>query len=179
MSAGREIDEITGQIVDAAVKLNMRLGPGLLESVYQVVLARELERRGLMVERQKPISFGFDGLRFDDAFRIDPLVEGRVVVELKSVEALLPVHFKQLLIYLRLLNLPVGQLINFGAATMTERLKRVVNNYDPSLSAPPRLRVNKNALANVQGHENERKLEIEVSRGNADAEENANRRPYR
>jgi len=110
-------------------------------------------------------------LRFDDAFRIDLFVERCVAVELKSVEALLPVHFKQVLTYLRLLNLPVGLLINFGAATMTEGLKRVVNNYDASLFAPPRLRVNKNALANVPGHENERKLEIEVSRGNAETAE--------
>jgi GxxExxY protein len=142
MKKGLETDEITGQVVDAAFKLHTRLGPGLLESVYELVLARELERRGLTVERQKPVSFEFDGLRFDDAFRIDLLIEGCVVVELKSVETLAPVHSKQILTYLRLLNLPVGLLINFGAATMKEGLHRVVNNYQPSSSAPPRLRVN-------------------------------------
>ena len=120
----------------------LRLGPGLLESVYELVLAKELERRGLKVETQKPVSFEFDGLRFDDAFRVDLLIEGRVVVELKSVETLAPVHSKQILTYLRLLNLPVGLLIKFGAATMKEGLHRVVNNYQPSSSAPPRLRVN-------------------------------------
>jgi len=137
-----EIDEITGQVVDAALKLHTRLGPGLLESVYELVMARELERRGLTVEKQKPVSFEFDGLQFNEAFRVDLLVEGRVVVELKSVETLAPVHSKQLLTYLRLLNLPVGLLINFGAATMKEGLHRIVNNYTPTPSASPRLRVN-------------------------------------
>lgn len=137
-----EIDEITGQVVDAALKLHMQLGPGLLESVYELVLARELERRGLIVERQKAVSFHFDGLRFDDAFRVDLLIDGCVVIEVKSVETLAPVHSKQLLTYLRLLNLPVGLLINFGAATMKAGLHRIVNNYYPSPSAPPRLRVN-------------------------------------
>jgi GxxExxY protein len=142
MKKSLEIDQITGEVVDAAFKLHTRLGPGLLESVYEIVLARELERRDLTVERQKPVSFEFDGLRFDDAFRVDLLIEECVVVELKSVETLAPVHSKQILTYLRLLNLPVGLLINFGAATMKEGLHRVVNNYQPSPSAPPRLRVN-------------------------------------
>ena len=142
LKENHEIDEITGQVVDAAFKLHTRLGPGLLESVYELVLARELERRGLRVERQKPISFEFDGLQFDNAFCVDLLIDWCVVVELKSVETLAPVHSKQILTYLRLLNLPVGLLINFGAATMKEGLHRVVNNYQPSSSAPPRLRVN-------------------------------------
>ena len=90
MNRNLEIDEITGQVVDAAVKLNALAWLGLLEAVYELVLARELERRGLTVERQKPVSFEFDGLRFSDAFRVDLLVEGRVVVELKSVEK--PAH---------------------------------------------------------------------------------------
>lgn len=118
LKENHEIDEITGQVVDAAFKLHTRLGPGLLESVYELVLARELERRGVRVERQKPISFEFDGLRFDNAFCVDLLIDGCVVVELKSVETLAPVHSKQVLTYLRLLNLPVGLLINFGSATM-------------------------------------------------------------
>jgi len=137
-----EIDEINGQVVDAAFKVHSGLGPALLESVYELVLARELERRGFTVERQKSLSFEYDGLQFDDALRVDLLIEGCVVVELKSVETLAPVHSKQVLTYLRLLNLPVGLLINFGAATMKEGLHRIVNNYQPSLSASPRLRVN-------------------------------------
>ncbi|MGA2226903.1 MAG: GxxExxY protein [Syntrophobacteraceae bacterium] len=91
-----------------------------------------------MVERQKPVSFEFDGLRFEVAFRVDLLVEGCVVVELKSVETLAPVHSKQILTYIRLLNLPVGLLINFGAATMKESLHRVVNKYQPPCSSAPR-----------------------------------------
>ena len=138
----REIDDITGEIVDAAYKLHTRLGPGLLESVYEMVLAKEMERRGLRVQRQRAVSFEFDGLRFEEAFRVDLLVEDVVVVELKSVETLAPVHSKQVLAYLRLLNLPVGLLLNFGAATMKEGLHRVVNDYVPSPSAAPRLRVN-------------------------------------
>jgi iron complex transport system substrate-binding protein len=138
----RELDEITGEIVDAAMKLHTRLGPGLLESVYEVILARELERRGLIVSRQMPVAFEFDGMHFEEGFRVDLLVETIVVVELKSVERLAPVHSKQLLTYLRLLNLPVGLLINFGEATLKEGLHRIVNNYDPSSSASPRLRVN-------------------------------------
>lgn len=136
----QDIDEITGEIVDAAVKVHTLLGPGLLESVYEVVLARALERRGLKVERQKPVSFEFDGMRFDEGFRLDLLVEGVVVVELKSVEKLAPVHPKQLLTYLRLLHLQVGLLINFGVPTLKEGLHRIVNHYQPSAS--PRLRVN-------------------------------------
>ncbi len=142
----KSIDYITGQIVDAAYKLHIGLGPGLLESVYEMVLTKELQRRGLTVERQKPVSFEFDGLFFEDGFRVDLLMEGVVIVELKSVENLAPVHPKQLLTYLRLLNRSVGLLINFGAATLKEGLHRIVNNYIPppfsSDSASPRLRVN-------------------------------------
>jgi iron complex transport system substrate-binding protein len=138
----KEIGEIAGEIVDAAYKLHTRLGPGLLEPVYEVVLARELERRGLRVERQKDIDFELDGMRFQSAFRVDLLVEGCVVVELKSVENWAPVHSKQVLTYLRLLDLPVGLLLNFGAATMKEGMHRIVNNCVPPSSAIPRLRVN-------------------------------------
>jgi GxxExxY protein len=137
----KDLEQITGIIVDAAYHLHTRLGPGLLESVYEAVLARELVRRGLKVERQRPVAFEFDGLRFDEGFRVDLLVENVVVVELKSVEKLAPVHAKQLLTYLRLLDLSVGLLINFGAATLKEGLQRVVNHYEPSAS--PRLRVNR------------------------------------
>ena len=135
----RPLDEITGGIVDAAFKLHVGIGPGLLESVYEAVLARDLARRDFKVERQRPLSFEFDGIRFDEALRVDLLVDERVVVEIKSVERILPVHPKQVLTYLRLLKLPVGLLINFGAPTLKEGLKRVVNGQSPS--APPRLGV--------------------------------------
>lgn len=136
----REIDEITGVIVDSAFHVHNGLGPGLLESVYELVLAHELMKRGLSVERQKDVSFTFDDLQFDAGFRIDLLVEGRVVVELKSIEQIAPVHAKQLLTYLRLMNLPVGLLINFGSGTLKEGIRRIVNNYTPTDFSP--LRVN-------------------------------------
>jgi GxxExxY protein len=136
----KELDDITGEIVDAAVKIHKGLGPGLLESVYEIVLAKALEKRGLKIERQKPISFIYDETQFDEGFRVDLLVDHRVVVELKSVEKLAPVHGKQLLTYIRLMNLPVGLLINFGAATLKEGLHRIVNDLPDSAS--PRLRVN-------------------------------------
>ena len=136
----KELDDITGAIVDAALKVHMELGPGLLESVYEAVLARALEKRGFQVERQKVIRFEYDSMVFDEGFRVDLLVEGGVIVELKSVEKLAPVHGKQVLTYLRLMDLPVGLLINFGAATLKEGLQRIVNQL-PS-SASPRLRVN-------------------------------------
>ena len=132
----KELDNITGEIVDSAIKVHQGLGPGLLESVYESVLVKALEKRGLKIERQKPKTFEYDDITFDDGFRVDLLVEGRVVVELKSVERLAPVHNKQLLTYLRLMKLPVGLLINFGASTLKEGLHRIVNDL-PS-SAPPR-----------------------------------------
>src|SRR5436190_14653592 len=98
----RELDDITETTIDAAIQIHIDLGPGLLESVYEAVLARALERRGFRVERQKPIRFEYDGLPFEEGFRADLVVEGRVIAELKSVEKLTPVHSKQLLTYLRL-----------------------------------------------------------------------------
>jgi iron complex transport system substrate-binding protein len=126
-----ERDKLTGEIVDAALKLHQALGPGLLESVYETLLAKELERRGFRAARQVSVSFEYDGQFFQDAFRIDLLVESRVAVELKSIERLAPVHSKQLLTYLRLMNLPTGLLINFGAATLKEGLQRIANSRAP------------------------------------------------
>lgn len=127
-----DLDYITGEIVDAAVKLHQFLGPGLLESVYLTVLTRELQRRGLDVRRQVPVDFEFQGLRFRNTLRVDLLVDGAVVVELKSVEKLAPVHWKQVLTYLKLLDVRVGLLINFGEATLKQGLHRIVNQYHPS-----------------------------------------------
>lgn len=144
-----ELKEITGLIVDSAVQLHRGLGPGLLESVYETVLARDLHRRGLDVQRQYRAAFEFDGMHFDDGFCVDLLVERLVVVELKSVVELAPVHKKQVLTYLRLLNLEVGLLINFGAPLVKDGIHRIVNNYQSSASPrlcvsneTPRLRVN-------------------------------------
>lgn len=135
-----DVEEISAVVVDAAFHIHRELGPGLLESVYEVVLARSLERRGLRVERQKTVAFEFDGIRFDEGLRVDILVNEALVIELKSVETLAPVHYKQLLTYLRLLHLPLGILINFGAATFKEGVKRIANNHTAFASS--RLRVN-------------------------------------
>ena len=134
-----EIERIGAEVVDAAVKLHKRLGPGLLESVYKVLLAKELEHRGLSVERERRVSINVDGIVFERAFRVDLLVEGQLVVELKSVDVLLPAHWKQVLTYLKLLDLRLGFLINFGEARLKDGLKRIVNGYDGF--APSRLRV--------------------------------------
>jgi iron complex transport system substrate-binding protein len=128
----RDIDEVTGAIVDVAYQIHTELGPGLLESVYEAILAQRLVRLGLTVERQKAVPIQFDGLTFDEGFRIDLLVDGRVVVELKSAESLAPVHAKQVLTYLRLMNLRVGLLVNFGAPELSEGLRRIVNSYSPT-----------------------------------------------
>jgi GxxExxY protein len=130
-----EPDEVTGHVVDAAVRLHARLGPGLLESVYHALLVEELRRRGLDVASRIAIPFEFDGLRFTDGLRLDLLVERCVVVEVKSTESTPPLHLKQLLTYLRLLDLRVGLLVNFGCATMKDGLRRVVNNYTPPAAA--------------------------------------------
>ena len=136
-----QLDEITEAVVAASITIHRELGPGLLESVYVLVLAASLQRRGLRVQRELPVTVAYDDMQFEDAFRADLLVDGCVVVEVKSVEKLAHVHTKQLLTYLRLLNLRVGLLLNFGAATMRQGLKRVVNDLDPTTS--PALRVNR------------------------------------
>lgn len=138
--SAEDLDEITGAVVDSALRIHKALGPGLLESVYEAVLARDLRQRGFEVERQKVLSFEFEGMVFDEGLRFDLLISHRVIVELKSVEKIAPVHSKQLITYLRLMKLPVGLLINFGAAPLKEGLHRIVNNLSPSAS--PRLRVN-------------------------------------
>jgi GxxExxY protein len=129
-----DVDDVSAEIVDAAVKLHSRLGPGLLESVYHVLLVRALRERGLEVESRVAVPFEFDGVRFDVGLRLDLLVERSVVVEIKSAEATAPVHMKQLLTYLRLLDLRVGLLVNFGCATMKDGLRRVVNDHRPRMS---------------------------------------------
>lgn len=138
-----EIDDLTAEVIDAAIRIHRELGPGLLESVYELVLAGSLSRSGLKVDRQKPIDIVYDGLRFEGAFRIDLMIEDMLVLEIKSVEQLSRAHGKQLLTYLRLTKQPVGLLLNFAGATMKEGIRRVVNDYrqPASSSASPRLRV--------------------------------------
>ena len=122
-----KLNTISGEIVDAAFQIHVALGPGLLESVYEAVLAKELERRGFVVERQKPVPIEFDGLYFDEGFRADIIVNDSIIVELKSVEQLNAVHPKQLLTYLRLTHKRLGLLINFGAAVLKDGIKRIAN----------------------------------------------------
>ena len=136
----REIDLVTGDVIDVALRIHRELGPGLLESVYETVLAGKLTQMGYVVHRQKPVDIEFEGQSFPAAFRIDLLVDERVLIEVKSVEALGKAHLKQLQTYLRLTKQPVGLLINFAGATLKEGLRRVVNDHVPSAS--PRLRVN-------------------------------------
>lgn len=147
-------ERLSAIVVDAAYRIHRDLGPGLLESVYERVLARVLENPALRVERQKAVVFEYDGERFDDGLRVDILVNGRLIIELKSVETLSLVHPKQLLTYLRLLNLPLGLLINFGAATFKEGCKRVVNGPQSFVSS--RLRVNQGRARSHEGHEGEK-----------------------
>lgn len=124
-----ELEELARIAVDCGFKVHTGLGPGLLESVYEVVLAHSLTQRGLYVQRQYPVPIMFEGIQFEEGFRADLLVEERLLIELKSVEQLAPVHSKQVLTYLRLLNLPLGLLINFGAPTFKAGVKRIVNNH--------------------------------------------------
>ena len=121
-------NEVARVVVDAAVRVHRVLGPGLLESVYEVILARELERRGLNVARQVPIAIRYQDLVIDHGFRADLLVEDPVLVELKSVEVVAPVHRKQTLTYLRLASLRLGLLVNFGMALIKDGIVRVVND---------------------------------------------------
>lgn len=123
-------NEIGTIVVDAAIKVHRVLGPGLLESVYEAVLARELTLRGLKVARQVPVPIEFEGLRFDEGFRADIIVEGKVILELKSIEQLHRVHYRQLFSYLKLKGLKLGYLLNFGAGMMKDGICRIVNGLD-------------------------------------------------
>ena len=132
-------------VVDRGFRLHRELGPGLLESVYEVVLAKMLEDDGLRVARQVAVPIEVMGMKFDEGFRADLIVEDLLLAELKSVEHLAPVHSKQVLTYLRLLNLPLGLLINFGAATFKEGIKRILNG--PQDFRNSRLRINQSPIS--------------------------------
>jgi len=129
-----EINHVSGSVADAAMKVHSALGPGLLESAYETCLIRELRKRGLRVESQVPIAVRYDGEMLDIGFRADLLVEGVVLVELKSVETVLPIHKAQLLSYLRLSGKEVGLLINFNVEHLKNGIKRVINSR-PKFSA--------------------------------------------
>ena len=120
-------NEIGKIIVDCAFRVHQKLGPGLLESVYEVALAHEIKKHGLSVERQVPIPVVYEDLHFDEGFRADIIVGGLVIIELKSVEQIHPVYKKQLLTYLKLTDMRLGYLINFGAELIKDGLSRVSN----------------------------------------------------
>ena len=123
-------NELGKIIVDSAFQVHTQLGPGLLESVYEVVLTHEIRQRGFDVERQVPIPIVYSGLQFDEGFRIDFFVNQKVIIEVKSVEETRRVHSKQLLTYLKLANIRLGYLINFGADLIKDGISRVVNNAE-------------------------------------------------
>ena len=122
-----EIEEVGKQIVDAAIKVHRKLGPGLLESAYQICLAYELRKRGLHVECELPQPIEYDGIQIETGYRLDMLVENQVIVENKTVEVLLPIHEAQLLTYLRLRDCRLGYLINWHVPLIKDGIKRMVN----------------------------------------------------
>ena len=136
------LEELSGLVVDAGLKIHRDLGPGMLESVYEVILAEKLIRSGLIVDRQVSINIAYDDIEIANAFKVDLLVAGKLVVEVKSIPQLAPVHAKQLLTYLRLMNQPLGLLLNFGGATFKEGIRRLVNKHTDFASS--RLRANQN-----------------------------------
>ena len=123
-----ELNDLGTIVIQTAISVHRSLGPGLLESVDEAILSHELHKRGLEAERQVAVPFEHDGIRFDEGFRADIVVDGQIILELKSVEALSPAHKKQLLTYLRLSGLRLGYLLNFGAALMKDGIVRMVNN---------------------------------------------------
>ena len=123
-------NEVARQIVDAAYKIHSTLGPGLLESAYQAILVYELQRRGLQIEAETQMPVVYEGIRLDIGYRADLIVEDKVIVELKSVEQIAPVHKKQLLTYLRLADKRLGLLINFGAPLIKDGIIRIVNRLE-------------------------------------------------
>ena len=128
--------ELTSKVIEAALKVHSHLGPGLLESAYREILAYELNKRGLFVEREKPMPIVYESIRLDHGYRMDLVVEKKLVVEIKTVEGINPVHLAQVLTYLKLGNYPYGLLINLQVTLLKNGLKRLINS--PRSSAPPR-----------------------------------------
>jgi GxxExxY protein len=122
-----ENNTLSGEVIGAAIEVHRLLGPGLLESAYELALEHELNLRGLRVERQKAIPLEYKGMTLGDGFRIDLLVQGQVIIEVKAVDSIQPIHEAQLLTYLRLTDKRLGLLINFNEKTIKEGVKRVVN----------------------------------------------------
>jgi len=127
----KKIDEITGDVLDASIRIHKELGPGLFETVYETLLAARLERVGHRVVRQFPVDLVHDGIEFPAAFKVDILVEDQLVIEVKAVERLQAVHRKQVLSYLRIMKRPVGLLINFNESLLKDGFHRIKNTHLP------------------------------------------------
>lgn len=136
MVARVDLNRITSEVIGCAIKVHRRLGPGLLESAYQICLEYELRKLGYQVDREKPVPLIYDDVKLDCDFRADLMVQGLVLVECKAKESLHPVDKAQLLSHLRLLNLQVGLLINFHEVVLKDGIHRIVNNYRPDLELP-------------------------------------------
>ncbi|HEX8262878.1 MAG TPA: GxxExxY protein [Allosphingosinicella sp.] len=144
-----DIEELARLTIDCGLRIHKEVGPGLLEAVYEAILASSLLKLGIKADRQVPIGIEYDGLVFAEGFRADLLVDDRLIVEVKSVDRLMPVHGKQVLTYLRLTGRPLGVLLNFGGATLREGIRRIVNNHTDVGSS--RLRVNQGPPIQVTG----------------------------
>jgi len=120
-------NEIGKIVVDLAINIHKNLGPGLLETVYEVILANKLKEQGLSVERQVPISIEYEGIKFSEGFKADIIVENKVILELKSVESITKAHKKQILTYLKLTGYKLGYLLNFGESLMKKGISRIIN----------------------------------------------------
>ena len=127
-----ELDQIAKQIVDAAYRVHSKMGPGLLESAYEACMAHELTKRGFKVERQKPQPVLYDDLEIEVGYRLDILVDDKVIIELKAVEQLAPIHQAQLMTYLRLSGKTLGFLINFNVPLIKQGIRRIANNFQES-----------------------------------------------
>lgn len=125
-----DVEELAARAIRCGFAIHQDLGPGLLESCYEILLAASLARTGLAVERQKMVDIEYNGISVREAFRADLLIERRLIVEVKAVDRLAPIHARQVLTYLKLLDLPLGLVMNFGGGTFREGLKRVANNHE-------------------------------------------------
>jgi len=140
MTERENLNRITESIIGAAIEVHRALGPGLLESAYEACLAFELAQRGLQVEQQKPLPVLYREVKLDCGYRLDLLVEEAVIVEVKAVDRLMPIHQAQLLSYLKLSGCKVGLLINFNVKVLKDGIRRVVNNFPDTLRSPRALR---------------------------------------
>lgn len=125
----KEITQLSYEITGCAIKVHKTLGPGLLESIYEQCPAYELRKKGFKVERQKPVTIVYDEIEFDSLLKLDLLVEGKIVVELKTVENILPIHEAHLMTYMKILKAPQGLLINFNTLNITKTIKPLINSY--------------------------------------------------